>query len=93
MTAVARALMVGPKLLLLDEPSEGLAPIVVEGLVRDIAEASAEGGFAVIIVEQNLEAALQCTQRALVLDQGRVAAEAPSGQLLARSDLAELLSF
>ena len=93
MTAVARALMTAPKLLLLDEPSEGLAPIVVEGLVRDIAGASTEWGFAVIIVEQNLEAALQCTQRALVLDQGRVAAEAPSGQLLERPGLTDLLSF
>jgi branched-chain amino acid transport system ATP-binding protein len=93
MTAVARALMVGPKLLLLDEPSEGLAPIIVERLVDEIAAASGAWGFAVVIVEQNVEAALRCADRALIIDQGRVAIDTTSANLRHRPDLTDVLSF
>jgi branched-chain amino acid transport system ATP-binding protein len=93
MTAVGRALMGRPELLLLDEPSEGLAPIVVESLVDHIASASAQWGFAFVIVEQNVDAALRCADRALILDQGKVAVDASAEDLRNRSDLTEALSF
>jgi ABC-type branched-subunit amino acid transport system ATPase component len=93
MAAVGRALMGRPELLLLDEPSEGLAPIVVESLVDHIASASAEWGFAFVIVEQNVDAALRCVDRALILDQGKVVVDASADELRHRPALTEALSF
>jgi branched-chain amino acid transport system ATP-binding protein len=83
MVAIARALMTNPALLLLDEPLEGLAPIVVEELAAAIRRMTSEGSNAFILVEQHVEIALPLTQSALVLERGRIVHSAPSAQLLA----------
>src|SRR5438067_1208451 len=72
MLAVARALMTNPALLLLDEPLEGLAPIVVEELTAAIRQMSAEEGTALILVEQHAELALSLTRDAIVLERGSI---------------------
>jgi branched-chain amino acid transport system ATP-binding protein len=82
MVAIGRALMAQPRLLLLDEPSLGLAPsIVLEmfGVIRDINRA----GMAVLLVEQNVAMALELAARAYVLEEGRIAVEGSPGELLA----------
>ena len=83
MLAVARALMLNPKLLLLDEPLEGLAPIIVEELLRSIERLVRHEGLAAIIVEQNPRMILPITARAVVLDHGTVVHEGASAELLA----------
>ena len=83
MLAIARALMTNPALLLLDEPLEGLAPIVVEELAAAIRRMTGESSNAFILVEQHVEVALQLTQTAIVLERGRVVHNGPSAQLLA----------
>ncbi len=82
MLAIARALMTNPALLLLDEPLEGLAPIVVEELATAIQRMTREQANALILVEQHAEIALALTNDALVLERGRVVHSAPSAQLL-----------
>jgi len=92
MLAIGRALMVNPALLLLDEPMEGLAPIVVQSLVAVVRRLTA-AGLAVILVEQHARLALHLATDALVLDRGRVVHRSPSAQLAANPDtLARLLS-
>ena len=83
MLAIARALMTNPALLLLDEPLEGLAPIVVEELAAAIRRMTSEGANAFILVEQHVEIALSLTQDALVLERGRIVHSGRSTQLLA----------
>ena len=83
MLAVARALVLNPKLLLLDEPLEGLAPIIVEELLRSIARVVRDEGMSAIIVEQNPRMILPITHNAVVLDRGAVVHSAPSAELLA----------
>jgi len=82
MLAIARALMTNPALLLLDEPLEGLAPIVVEELASAIRRMTSEGTCAFILVEQHAEIALSLTQSALLLERGRIVHAGPSAQLL-----------
>ncbi|MEO6018216.1 MAG: ABC transporter ATP-binding protein [Polaromonas sp.] len=72
MLAVGRALVLNPKLLLLDEPLEGLAPIIVEELLRAIRRITREEGLSAIIVEQHPQAILAISDRAVVLDRGTV---------------------
>jgi branched-chain amino acid transport system ATP-binding protein len=72
MLAMGRALVVNPRLLLLDEPLEGLAPIVVEELLRAIRRITREEGLSAIIVEQHPQAILAISDRAVVLDRGTV---------------------
>jgi branched-chain amino acid transport system ATP-binding protein len=83
MLAIARALMTNPALLLLDEPLEGLAPIVVEELAAAIRRMTSEGANAFILVEQHADIALSRTERALVLERGRVVHSGASAALLA----------
>jgi branched-chain amino acid transport system ATP-binding protein len=81
MLAVARALVGGPKVLLLDEPLEGLAPIVVEALFEALAKIRDETGVTMIMVEQKAELALSFTQEAIVLDRGRIVYRGPSAAI------------
>jgi branched-chain amino acid transport system ATP-binding protein len=82
MLAIARALMTNPQLLLLDEPMEGLAPIIVQELVRVIRKLISDEGLAVIVVEQHARLALSMTQQAVVLDRGRIVHQGSSAGLL-----------
>ena len=93
MLAIARALMVNPAVLLLDEPMEGLAPVIVQSLSAAIQRLIAEGGMAVILVEQHARLALRLTGEALVLDRGCVVHRSSSASLLADpATLARLVS-
>ncbi len=83
MLAIGRALMVNPTLLLLDEPMEGLAPVVVQELASLIRRMVAQTRMAVILVEQHARLALGLTSDALVLERGRVVHRSPSTALLA----------
>jgi branched-chain amino acid transport system ATP-binding protein len=83
MLAIGRALMVNPGLLLLDEPMEGLAPIIVQELMGVIRDLLTESGMAVIVVEQHAKLALSLTRNAIVLERGRVVHRSPSEALLA----------
>jgi branched-chain amino acid transport system ATP-binding protein len=83
MLAIARALMTNPALLLLDEPLEGLAPIVVEELAAAIRRMTEQGANAFILVEQHADIALSLTQNTLVLERGRIVHSGPSAALLA----------
>ncbi|WP_050462332.1 ABC transporter ATP-binding protein [Herbaspirillum autotrophicum] len=86
MLAIARALMVNPRILLLDEPMEGLAPIIVQELLRVIRALVTDKGMSVIVVEQHARLALSLTQRAIVLDRGRIVHDSDSASLLADGD-------
>ncbi|UVJ46252.1 ABC transporter ATP-binding protein [Pseudomonas sp. LS1212] len=81
MLAISRALMGKPKLLLLDEPSMGLAPIIVQKIFETIREV-VKGGVTLLLVEQNAKLALQTCQRAYVIDGGRIALEGQAEELL-----------
>ncbi len=82
MVAIARALITNPRLLLLDEPMEGLAPIFVQELMRVLQRLIADEGLSVIVVEQHARLALSLTRRAIVLDRGRIAHASSSQSLL-----------
>jgi branched-chain amino acid transport system ATP-binding protein len=82
MLAIARALMTNPALLLLDEPLEGLAPIIIEELSAAIRRMTSEGSNAFILVEQHADIALSLTQAAIVIERGRIIHSGPSAQLL-----------
>jgi len=81
MLAIGRALMARPRLLLLDEPSMGLAPIVVQGIFRTLREIHA-GGLTIFLVEQNVRQALKIAERAYVLENGRVVLQGSGRELL-----------
>jgi branched-chain amino acid transport system ATP-binding protein len=81
MLALARALMLRPKLVLLDEPSLGLAPMVVSEIFRIVGELNEREGLAVLVVEQNAVLALEASSRAYVLEVGKVAVEGSSAEL------------
>jgi branched-chain amino acid transport system ATP-binding protein len=88
MVAIGRALMARPRLLLLDEPSLGLAPAVVDDVFAAIARIH-RAGVAILLVEQNVAKALEIADRAYVLEQGRIVASGASDSLLARSEIRE----
>ena len=81
MLALARALVARPKLLMLDEPSLGLAPMVVQELFRVVMDLNVSEGLTVLVVEQNANIALDLSNRAYVLEVGRVAVEGSSQEL------------
>ncbi len=91
MLAIARALLLNPKLLILDEPSQGLAPIIVQEVMRTIARMKTEG-IAVLLVEQNAYLALQLANRAYVLGEGEVVFEGTGEALLADTERMEQLA-
>ncbi len=82
MLAIGRALVGAPKILLLDEPMEGLAPVVVDALYDALRAIRNAGGLTIILVEQKAELALQLTERVIVLDRGRIVHEGASAALL-----------
>ena len=82
MLAMARALMTNPALLLLDEPLEGLAPIIVEELTAAISRMIADEGMAVILIEQHADLVLSLTRDAIVMERGVIVHRAPSRELL-----------
>ncbi len=81
MLAVARALMTNPALMLLDEPFEGLAPVIVDELTAAMKLMLSDRRIAIILVEQHTDIALELTAEAIVLERGTVAHRAPSAQL------------
>jgi branched-chain amino acid transport system ATP-binding protein len=89
MLAVARALVLNPRLLLLDEPLEGLAPLIVQELLRAIARVVRDEGMSAVIVEQNPRVILPITDHAVVMDRGRVVHAGASADLLADRALLE----
>ena len=91
MLAIARALMTNPRVLLLDEPMEGLAPLIVQELLAVVRQLVARTGLAVIVVEQHARMALELTRRAIVLDRGRVVHESDSANLLAQPETLDRL--
>jgi branched-chain amino acid transport system ATP-binding protein len=79
MLAISRSLMLNPKLLLLDEPSQGLAPLIVQEVFKIVVAARKEG-ISVLLVEQNVRAAVEIADRAYVLDDGRVVFSGPAAE-------------
>jgi branched-chain amino acid transport system ATP-binding protein len=86
MCAIGRALMSGPKLLLLDEPSAGLAPLVVQSIFELVRTIAAQG-YTVLIVEQNIRQVLKVVDRAYLLETGRIRASGMASELLASDDI------
>jgi branched-chain amino acid transport system ATP-binding protein len=94
MLAIGRALVLNPAVLLMDEPMEGLAPIVVQALAEVIRNLAAEGGMALMLVEQHARLALQLTEQAIVLERGRIVHRSASRNLLGdAAQLERLLNF
>jgi branched-chain amino acid transport system ATP-binding protein len=87
MLTVARTLMTNPALLLLDEPLEGLAPIIVEELSAAIRYMAGDGGTAIVLVEQHAQVALRLTEQAVVIERGIIAHRAQSSDLLGNRDV------
>jgi branched-chain amino acid transport system ATP-binding protein len=83
MLAIGRALVGAPKILLFDEPMEGLSPVIVESLYAALRDIRDSGRATIVLVEQKAELALQLTERAIVLDRGRIVYEGRSADLLA----------
>jgi branched-chain amino acid transport system ATP-binding protein len=86
MCAIGRALMSGPKLLLLDEPSAGLAPVIVQSIMEMVKRICAEG-YTVLIVEQNIRQVLKVVDRAYLLETGRIKSSGSSAELLASDEI------
>jgi branched-chain amino acid transport system ATP-binding protein len=86
MLAIARALIRDPKIILLDEPFEGLAPVIVHDLVR-ACQNLADAGQTIVLVEQNLAAALTLAQRAYIINNGHIAHEGPTSEIRMRPEI------
>ena len=80
--------MTNPRVLLMDEPSEGLAPVIVEELMRVMARLHDKGGMSIILVEQNTRVALEFSERTMVMNRGRITYDGDSEAL--RADAAKL---
>src|SRR4029079_19163015 len=81
MLAIARALMTNPSVLLMDEPTEGLAPVIVQALVQVLSRLRAAGGLSILLIEQNSRVALEFSGRIVVMDKGRIAYDGASDRL------------
>ncbi len=92
MLAIARALIGGPELLLLDEPSDGVQPSIVQEIGSFIGNLNRERELTVLIVEQNIDLMQSVAQRAYALDKGRVIAEIPQQKLMDTEEVAEFLA-
>ncbi|MDW6025951.1 ABC transporter ATP-binding protein [Mesorhizobium sp. BAC0120] len=88
MLAIGRALVRDPKIILLDEPFEGLAPVIVQDLVETCREL-AEAGQTIVLVEQNIAAALTLAKRAYIINNGHVVHEGPTSEIRTRPELLE----
>jgi branched-chain amino acid transport system ATP-binding protein len=92
MLSIARALLTNPTLLLMDEPTEGLAPVLVETLTAVLVRLRGERGLSIVLVEQNSRVALAFSERIVVMDKGRIVYDGPSAALHADPDrLAQLI--
>jgi branched-chain amino acid transport system ATP-binding protein len=91
MLAMGRALMTNPRVLLLDEPVEGLAPIVVVEMLKAIETMRRDSGMSILMVEQKYELALPQSERCVVIDHGSVVHEGPSAALLSDQGLIDRL--
>ena len=91
MLAIGRALMGNPNLLLMDEPLEGLAPVIVDALLAGLERLKGEAGLALLLVEQHAHIALEFAENAIVLDRGRIVYSGPSRDLLAAPERLEAL--
>ena len=94
MLSIARALMTNPSILLMDEPTEGLAPVLVETLTAVLAQLRAESALSIILVEQNSRVALTFSPRTVILDKGRIVYDGESEPLRADPErLAKLIGI
>jgi branched-chain amino acid transport system ATP-binding protein len=93
MLAIARALMTNPSVLLMDEPTEGLAPVIVQALAQVLSRLRAAGGLSILLVEQNSRVALEFSARTVVMDKGRIVYDGASERLRADPEyLASLIA-
>ena len=91
MLAIARALLVNPRLLILDEPSQGLAPLIVRDVFRTVMEMRGEG-ITILLVEQNVRAAVAIAERAFVMDDGRIVWSGPASEFAADEERVRALA-
>jgi branched-chain amino acid transport system ATP-binding protein len=94
MLSIARALLTNPTILLMDEPTEGLAPILVDALIAVLAKLQTQSGLSIILVEQNSRVALTFSPRTVILDKGRIVYDGESEPLRTNADrLAKLIGI
>ena len=94
MLSIARALLTNPMILLMDEPTEGLAPVIVEALSAVLARLRADRASSIVLVEQNSRVALNFSPRTIILDKGRIVYDGESALLRADPDrLAKLIGI
>ena len=91
MLSIARALIGNPTVLLMDEPTEGLAPVLIENLVKTMHSLRGAGGLAILLVEQHTKIALDFSARTLVMDRGRIVYNGESAELKADPDMLDQL--
>jgi branched-chain amino acid transport system ATP-binding protein len=89
MLVIGRALLAHPKLIMLDEPSLGLAPMLVKEIFRIISEIRQQSGVSVLLVEQNARAALELADHGYVMENGRIVLDGPASQLRENEDIKE----
>lgn len=86
MLAISRALLMNPKLIIMDEPSEGLAPVIVDHLIA-VLRALPQDGMSLLLIEQNLRVATEVAEQIAIMVTGRIAAEMPAATLAGDADI------